>query len=113
MSLTPLTLNMTVPRTQDGTQLQHQENMRSTTEHLMANEKMEKEVRQTEQTVIKKQDADFAEYQYDAKNKGNNEYQDNRKKKEQKQNEEETSDKSETKDSKDKPKRVVSIDITL
>ena len=77
----PVEIQMVIPRTESVGQIQHQENQRGVQENAQALTQVEKEVKQQSETVIRKDANDFPAYRYDAKEKGNNAYQDNRKKK--------------------------------
>ena len=105
MAVSPLTLQMTVPMTNDMAQVQNQENTRANTEHMQFANANEKHT------------ADFAEYRYDAKEKGNNEYSGNggkkRKSAKGQENAEEDEDTNVKHGKKEKRKHVVEIDIKL
>lgn len=114
MAVSPLTLQMTVPMTNDMAQIQNQENTRANTEHMNFANANEKQAQMKHETVIQKDSADFAEYLYDAKEKGNNEYSGNggKKRRSAKKQDEDEDDKV-TKGKKEKKKHVVEIDIKL
>ena len=114
MAVTPLTLQMTVPITNDMAQIQNQENTRANVEHAQFANANEKQAQVKHETVIQKDSSDFAEYRYDAKEKGNNEYSGNggKKRKSAKERKEDEDDKV-TKGKKEKRKHVVQIYIKL
>lgn len=117
MAVSPLTLQMTVPMTNDMAQIQNQENTRANTEHMQFANANEKQAQVKHETVIQKDSADFAEYRYDAKEKGNNEYSGNggkkRKAPKEKKEDEEDEDAKVKHGKKMKKKHVVEIDIKL
>lgn len=112
MSVTPVTLQMTIPMTNDMAQVQNNENMRANTEHMQFVNATEKQTKVNRETVIQKEATEFPEYRYDAREKGNNEYHGNggKKRKKPEANEEEA---EQDMDGKEKKKHVVQIDIKL
>ncbi|MBQ4522709.1 MAG: hypothetical protein IJA10_07135 [Lachnospiraceae bacterium] len=92
----PIDMQMSINRTESVSQIQQQQNQRAVQEHMQFGQQVEKEVKKQQEIVIKKDSASFNEYKYDAKEKGNNEYQ-KREKKNQKK-EKKTEDKSEIKE---------------
>ena len=92
----PIDMQMPINRTESVSQIQQQQNQRAVQEHMQFGQQVEKEVKKQQEIVIKKDSASFNEYKYDAKEKGNNEYQ-KREKKNQKK-EKKTEDKSEIKE---------------
>jgi hypothetical protein len=119
MAITPITLQMTVPMTNDMAQMQNNENMRANTEHMQFASESQKQTQVKRETVIQKDGTDFPEYRYDAKEKGNNEYDGRgRKRRKSKASDDEEDSKEELKagditDKKEKKKHVVEIDIKL
>lgn len=111
MPITPLTVQMSVPMTNDLAQVQNTANNRNTSDQIQYAQATDKTVQQNQETVIKKDDATFPEYAYDASRKGNNEYTGKKKKKREKNGEEE--EKLEESPSGEKKKHVVEIDIRL
>lgn len=86
----PIEIQMLLPRTESVGNNQHFENQRVLNENTHAAKEVAKEVKHNSETVIKKDANEFAEYQYDAKEKGNGTYKNpkrNRKNKEKSLNE--------------------------
>ena len=112
MSVSPITLQMNVNMTNDVAQTQNNQNMRAATEHMQVAQANEKQVKANSEMVIPKDMLEFSDYQYDAKEKGNNEYfnegNNSNKKKQQDENEEEN-----VESSKEQKKKLVRIDIKL
>lgn len=116
MGMSPLTLQMTIPMTNDVSQIQNNENMRSATEHMQFAEQNAKQNQINRETVIQKDTAEFTDYRYDAKEKGNNEYQQNKKKRQRSASNESDNDQEEDGNNavaSDKKKHIVQIDIKL
>lgn len=80
----PIEMQMLLPRTESVGNNQHFENQRIVNENMHAANQVAKEVKHNSETVIKKDPNEFAEYKYDAKEKGNGTYQDIRKNNKQK-----------------------------
>lgn len=82
----PIEMQMLLPRTESVGNNQHFENQRIVNENAHAANQVAREVKHNSETVIKKDPNEFAEYNYDAKEKGNGTYQNprngNRQKKE-------------------------------
>ncbi|MDD5949140.1 MAG: hypothetical protein PUC39_05380 [Lachnospiraceae bacterium] len=113
MSVTPVTLQMTIPMTNDMAQVQNNENMRANTEHMQFANAAEKQTKVNRETVIQKDSTEFPEYRYDAREKGSNEYQGNGGRKRKGKTEEVLSEDQDSGKSKEKKKHVVQIDIKL
>lgn len=111
MPITPLTVQMSVPMTNDLAQVQNTANNRNTSDQIQYAQATDKTVQQNQETVIKKEDATFPEYAYDASRKGNNEYSGQKKKKRKNSGEDEES--SDDSPEMKKKKHVVEIDIRL
>ena len=88
----PIDMQMSINRTESISQIQQQQNQRATQEHMQFGQQVEKEIKKQQEIVIKKDSASLNEYKYDAKEKGNNEYQKRERKKQKK--EEKTEDKT-------------------
>ena len=112
MSISPITMQMNINMTNDMAQVQNNQNTRSETEHMQFAQTNDRQVKQNSEMVISKDTAQFQEnHQYDAKNKGRNEYFNSReKRKKQKQGE---SDNNKESDEREKKKQLVQIDIKL
>lgn len=67
----PIEMQMLLPRTESVGTNQHHENQRVVNENSHAANEVAKEVKHNSETVIKKDANEFAEYKYDAKEKGN------------------------------------------
>lgn len=102
----PVEMQMVVQRTDSVSQMQHNENHKVTEANMTATTKVDKNVKEQSETVVKKDENDMLDYRYDAKEKGNNEYQDNRRK-----------DKKDNKDNKSENKKSdvkrVNFDIKI
>lgn len=85
----PIEMQMLLPRTESVGNTQQFENQRVVNENSFAANQVAKEVQHNSETVIPKDANEFAEYQYDAKEKGNGTYRDPRKQKRKQQVEEE------------------------
>lgn len=85
----PIEMQMLLPRTESVGNAQQFENQRVVNENSFAATQVAKEVQHNSETVIPKDANEFAEYQYDAKEKGNGTYRDPRKQKKKQQAEEE------------------------
>lgn len=71
----PIEMQMSINRTDSLSQIRQQENQRAVQEHMQFGQQVEKQVKKQQEIVIKKDSASFNEHKYDAKEKGNNEYQ--------------------------------------
>ena len=112
MAISPITLQMNINMTNDVAQVQNNQNTRAETEHMQFAQLNEKTVKQNSETVISKEAAKFQQNtQYDAKNKGKNEYYSSsgKRKKQTEQESEENKGSME----RDKKKQLVQIDIKL
>lgn len=85
----PIEMQMLLPRTEAMSHTQQHENQSVVNVNSNAAEEVAKEVKHNSETVIQKDANEFAEYQYDAREPGNGNYSDPRKKKKRngKQNE--------------------------
>lgn len=71
----PIEMQMLLPRTESVGNTQQHENQRVVNENMYAANEVAKEVKHSSETVVKKDANEFAEYKYDAKEKGNGTYQ--------------------------------------
>ena len=85
----PIEMQMLIPNSGTVGNNQHQENQRVLNDNVFAANQIEKEVKQNSEIVIRKDPTEFQEYKYDAKEEGNQTYQDPRKRKRKKKVEEE------------------------
>ncbi|MCR4717734.1 MAG: hypothetical protein K5656_11210 [Lachnospiraceae bacterium] len=114
--VTPVTMQMTIPMTNDVAQVQNQENLRAGAEHVKFADAQEKQQDIRRDTVVQKDTLEFSQGAMDARNKGSNEYDGdggiNRKKA---RGESEDDSKEGSKDSKEKEKKkhIVHVDIEL
>ncbi len=76
-------MQMTLPQSETAGNTRQFENQRVVNNNSFAANEVAKEVQHNSQTVIAKDANQFAEYRYDAKEKGNGTYQDPRKRKRQ------------------------------
>ncbi len=74
-------LQMVVPHTDAVSQTQQNVNQRGAMESAQAMQTVQKQVEQAHDTVIPKDTLELHDYRYDAKEEGNNKYEDRRKKK--------------------------------
>ena len=74
-------MQMTLPQSENAGNTRQFENQRVVNNNSFAANEVAKEVQHNSQTVIAKDPNEFAEYRYDAKEKGNGTYQDPRKRK--------------------------------
>lgn len=81
----PIEMQMLLPRTESVGNVRQFENQRVVNDNSFAANQVAKEVKHNSETVIPKDANEFAEYQYDAKEKGNGAYQDPRKQKKRQQ----------------------------
>lgn len=70
----PVEMQMLVQRTDSVSHVQQQDNQRASQENFQFSNQMEKEIKHQQESVIKKNDSELAEYRYDAKEKGNGNY---------------------------------------
>ncbi len=70
----PVMMQATVQRTQDMSGIKHQEDNKAYVAQSNAQTTLKKEVEHRLQDVRKKDDADYNQQKYDAKEKGKNEY---------------------------------------
>lgn len=75
----PVEMQMLLPQTENVGSTQQHENQRVVNENTHAAQEVAKEVKHNSDTVIRKEQNEFDEYKYDAKEKGNGTYQDPRK----------------------------------
>lgn len=109
MAVSPITLQMTIPMTNDVAQVQNNENMRANIEHMQMAQNNEKKTQEARETVVQKNNAAFDGVTYDAREKGSNTYFGDggqKRKRKQEEKEDTSSDNAEK-------KHVVSIDIKL
>ncbi|MBE5941073.1 MAG: hypothetical protein E7264_00900 [Lachnospiraceae bacterium] len=79
--ISPIHMQMTLPQSENAGNTRQFENQRVVNNNSFAANEVAKEVQHNSQTVIAKDPNEFAEYRYDAKEKGNGTYQDPRKRK--------------------------------
>lgn len=112
--VTPVTMQMTIPMTNDVAQVQNHENTRAAAEHMKFADAQEKEQDVRRDTVVHKDTLEFSDQAMDARNKGSNEYAGdggiNRKKARGESDEDEENEGNEHKE---KKKHVVHVDIAL
>lgn len=111
----PIDMQMSINRTESVSQIQHQQNQRAVQEHMQFGQQVEKEIKKQQEIVIKKDSASFNEYKYDAKEKGNNEYQKKEKKnsKKEKKAEDKTVSKENSSSHDSSPIERVNFDIKV
>lgn len=84
----PIEMQMLLPRTESVGANQQHENQSIINSNSHAAKEVAKEVKHNSETVIKKDANAFAEYQYDAKEKGNGTYQNPRRRNKRQNNDE-------------------------
>lgn len=70
----PVEMQGVVQRSQDVSNIRHEENIKPVAEQVNLHIRQEKEIRQKSEQVIKKDDTARENTKYDAKEKGNNQY---------------------------------------
>lgn len=75
MPIRPIEIQMSIERTTDATLIQQQHNNRNANEQVQFLDHMTKNIKLQSESVNKKDKTEFHEYKYDAKEKGNSEYQ--------------------------------------
>lgn len=84
MTVRPIHLNGMIQNTQDVSTIRHQENQRPAVEQQNIQFREELKAQSQAQEVQKKDNADKEQKKFDAKEKGSNEYMQNKKKKKEK-----------------------------
>ncbi len=112
--VTPVTMQMAIPMTNDVAQVQNNENTRAAAEHVKFADAEEKAQEVRRDTVVQKDTLEFSQSAMDARNKGSNEYAGdggiNRKKARDKDS---SNEDNASEPHRDKKKHVVHIDIEL
>lgn len=87
MAIGPIEMTGMVTRTQDFSQFKANEDNKAVLDQSNIYTNVQKKVQEQNKQVVNPDNADYHEYRYDAKEKGNGSYQDNRnrKKKEEKE----------------------------
>ncbi len=113
--VTPVTMQMAIPMTNDVAQVQNNENIRAAAEHVKFADAEEKAQEIRRDTVVQKDTLEFSESAMDARNKGSNEYAGDGGINRKKARNDDSSDKEENGENthRDKKKHVVHIDIEL
>lgn len=96
----PVEMQMILPQANQVGMQQHTANQHAAVQNAQGTMELAKEVKQNSESVIQKENPDLMEYRYDAKEKGNNTYDDffakkRRKKKTTEENEQSEADKPE------------------
>lgn len=89
MSIGPIELNGVISRTQDFSTIKQHEDQKGQIDQNNFQNQFHKEINSKSTQVHHADDAENDEYRYDAKEKGNNEYDDSGKKKREKKKKEE------------------------
>lgn len=87
MPITRMDLMTMAPKANEVTGYKVNQNQKPVNEQIVINENMQKTVQHNSQQTIRKSDVDNPEYRYDAKEKGNNQYQGKQKKNSKKKEE--------------------------
>ncbi len=112
--VTPVTMQMAIPMTNDVAQVQNNENTRAAAEHIKFADAEEKAQDIRRDTVVQKDTLEFSQSAMDARNKGSNEYAGDGGINRRKARDKDSSEEDESKEThKDKKKHVVHIDIEL
>ena len=93
MPITRMDLMTMAPKANEATGFKVNQNQKPVNEQVIINENMQKTVKHNSQQTIRKSDTDNPEYRYDAKEKGNNQYQGKQKKNSKKKEEKEKNNK--------------------
>lgn len=96
MSITPIDMVTMAPKSQEVSQHKQQEVQKPFQEQLQASSQFKSEIRHNSQQAVKTSKGDNPAYRYDAKEKGNNSYQDSKQKKKQKEKETESGSRKKT-----------------
>lgn len=88
MAIGPIEMTGMVTRTQDFSQFKVNEDNKAFLDQSNIYTNVQKKVQEQNKQVINPDNADYHEYRYDAKEKGNGTYQDNRKQKKKEEKEE-------------------------
>ena len=96
--ISPIHMQMTLPQSETAGNTRQFENQRVVNNNSFAANEVAKEVQHNSQTVIAKDPNQFAQYRYDAKEKGNGTYQDPRKRKRQSREDDENLDENQDAD---------------
>lgn len=93
----PVEMQMILPQANQVGIQQHNENQHAAVQSAQGTNELAKEVKQSSETVIPKEDPNLLEFGYDAKEKGSNTYDDFFKRRRKKRQEKETSDEEKNK----------------
>lgn len=85
----PLDMQMILPQANQVGMQQHTANQHSAVQSAQGAAELAKEIQHTAESVIPKEDPDLMEYRYDAKEKGNNSYEGQKRKRKRRDQEEE------------------------
>lgn len=99
----PIDMQMLLPRTESVGSVQQHENQSVVNANLNAANAVEKEVRMNSETVVHKEDSDFEQYKYDAREEGKGTYSKPGKDKRRKKQSEQREDSEHSRDKKQKP----------
>ena len=92
MAIRPVEMQGMVQRSQDVTHFKASENNRSNVEQMNIQGQQTKELQLKQENVVKKENADYNEQKYDAKEKGHNSYDENKNGHGKRKNKEEVED---------------------
>lgn len=87
MAIRPVEMQGMVQRSQDVTGIKANQDNKSNVDQTNIFGNHIKELQQKQENVVKKEDADYNEQKYDAKDKGKNEYEGSQKKRQKKKEE--------------------------
>ena len=107
----PIEMQMLLPRTESVGTEKHFENKQIVNENNFAANEVQKEVKHISETVIQKDANRFPEYQYDAKEEGNGEYQNFRRKRRKRKLEEAEEEKNNLKEKEELTQPRINIQI--
>ena len=79
MAINPIEMNGMVTRSQDISMLKHNEDSRAVLQQGNVANAIVKKTQEKSEQVVNPEKTEYNEYRYDAKEKGNGSYQDNRK----------------------------------
>jgi len=88
MPITRMDMMTMAPKTNEATSYKVQQNQKPVNEQLAMSQEMNKTIQHNSKQTVRKANAENPEYRYDAKEKGNNQYDGKQRKKEKKEEEE-------------------------
>lgn len=87
MAITPIEIATMIPKSQEASLLKHNEQMRGQNQQLDLSSKFNQNIKQNSMQTVKASESEYMEYRYDAKDKGNNKYEQDKQKRKKKEEE--------------------------